>query len=62
MLLIPYTLLSESNDVLFNKVLLVGSIMALLKSNQFVKEFIGGIGIGTNFQSGIAGIRSLISK
>ena len=62
MLLIPYTLLKENNDVLFNKVLLVGSIMALLKSNQFVKEFIGGIGIGTNFQSGISGIRSLISK
>lgn len=62
MLLIPYTLLKESNDILFNKVLLVGSILALLKSNQFVKEFIGGIGIGTNFQSGIAGIRSLISK
>ena len=62
MLLIPYTLLKDSNDVLLNKVLLVGSIMALLKSNQFVKEFIGGIGIGNNFQSGIAGIRSLISK
>lgn len=62
MLLIPYTLLNESNDILFNKVLLVGSLLALLKSNQFVKEFIGGIGIGTNFQSGVAGIRSLISK
>ena len=62
MLLIPYTLLKESNDLLFNKVLLVGSIMALLKSNQFVKEFIGGIGIGTNFQNGLIGIRSLISK
>lgn len=62
MLLIPFTLLKESNDVLFNKVLLVGSIMALLKSNHFVKEFIGGIGIGTNFQSGIAGMRSIISK
>ena len=62
MLLIPYTLLKESNDALFNKVLLVGSIMALLKSNQFVKEIIGGIGISTNFQNGIAGIRSLVSK
>lgn len=62
MLLIPFTLIKDGNDLLFNKVLLVGSIIALLKSNQFVKEFIGGIGIGTNFQSGIAGIRSLFSK
>ena len=59
MLLIPFSLLKDSNDLLFNKILLVGSIMALLKSNQFVKEFIG---ISTNFQSGIAGMRSLLSK
>lgn len=62
MLLIPYSLLKDSNDLLFNKILLVGSVTALLKSNQFVKEFMGGLGIGTNFQSGIAGIRTLISK
>ena len=62
MLLIPFSLLKDSNDLLFNKILLVGSIMALLKSNQFVKEFMGGLGISTNFQSGIAGMRSLLSK
>lgn len=61
-LLIPYALIRENSSSIFNKILLVGSIMSLLKSNQFVKEFMGGIGIGTNFQSGIAGIRSLISK
>lgn len=62
MLLIPYSLLNANNDILFNKVLLVGSLTALLKSNQFVKEFMGGIGIGTNFQNGLTGIRTLISK
>ena len=62
MLLIPYALIRENNNSLFNKILLVGSITALLKSNQFVKEFIGGLGIGTNFQTGLAGIRSMISK
>ena len=62
MLLIPFSLLKDNNELLFNKILLVGSITALLKSNQFVKEFMGGLGIGTNFQSGIAGIRSIISK
>lgn len=61
-LLIPYALMREKSNLLFNKVLLVGSIMALLKSNQLVKEFMGGIGIGTNFQTGLAGIRSMISK
>ena len=62
MLLIPFSLLKDKNDLLFNKILLVGSITALLKSNQFVKEFMGGLGIGTNFQSGLTGIRSLLSK
>ncbi len=62
MLLIPYALIRENNNSLFNKILLVGSITALLKSNQFVKEFMGGLGIGTNFQTGLAGIRSMISK
>ena len=62
MLLIPFSLLKDNNDLLFNKILLVGSITALLKSNQFVKEFMGGLGIGTNFQNGITGIRSLFSK
>lgn len=62
MLLIPFSLLKDNNDLLFNKILLVGSITALLKSNQFVKEFMGGLGIGTNFQSGVAGIRTLFSK
>ncbi len=61
-MLIPFALIKENSSTLFNKVLLVGSIMALLKSNQLVKEIIGGIGIGTNFQSGIAGIKSMISR
>lgn len=62
MLLIPYSLIRENTDSIFNKILLVGSVIALLKSNQFVKEFMGGLGIGTNFHTGIAGIRSMISK
>lgn len=61
-LLIPYSLIYDSSNVLFNKVLIVGSFIALIKSNQFVREFIGGIGIDTNFQSGISGIKSLLSR
>ncbi len=40
-LLIPYSLIRENTKTIFNKVLILGSIMALLKSNQFVKEFMG---------------------
>jgi hypothetical protein len=36
--------------------------MALLKSNQFVKEIIGGIGISSGLQSGLVGLKSLLSK
>lgn len=61
LLIIPHALLKE-NDTFFNKLLLVGSISALLKSGQLVKEFLGGIGITTNFQAGISGIKSMISR
>ncbi len=61
-LLIPYALIRENTQSLFNQILLVGSVMALLKSNQFVKELVGGIGITSGLQTGIAGLKNLISK
>jgi len=62
LLLIPYALIKENSDSIFNKLLLVGSISALLKAGQLVKEFLGGIGIQTNFQAGLSGIKSMISR
>ena len=62
LLIFPHTLLKEGSNDLFNKIILIGSISALLKSNQLVKEFLGGIGITTNFQSGVAGLKSMISR
>ena len=62
LLLIPHALLKEDSNSIFNKLLLVGSISALLKSGQLIKEFLGGIGITTNFQAGISGIKSMISR
>lgn len=53
-LLLPFAILKEHSLDIFNKFLLIGSIYALLKSNQFVKEFINGTGISTDFNSGIA--------
>jgi hypothetical protein len=61
-LLLPYAIIKEGADSLFNKLLLMGAIYALLKSNQFIKEFMGGIGISSNFQAGLAGLSSLIRR
>ena len=62
LLLIPHALIKENSNSIFNKLLLVGSISALLKSSQLVKEFLGGIGIQTNFQAGISGIKSMFAR
>ncbi len=62
LLIIPYALLKENSESLFNQILLVGSISALLKSEQLVKEFFSGVGISTNFQAGISGIKSMFLK
>lgn len=61
-LLLPFAILKENSSTLFNKFLLIGSVSALLKSNQFVKEFINGTGISTDFSSGINGLKSLFTK
>lgn len=61
-LILPYAIIKENSSSIFNKLLLVGSINALLKANQFLKEFMGGVGITTNFQSGISGIKSMIMR
>lgn len=62
LLIITYSLLQEKSNPLLNKILLIGSISALLKSGQLVKEFLGGIGINTNFQAGVAGIKSMFMR
>ena len=62
LLIIPYALLKEDSSSLFNKILLIGSISALLKSGQLVKEFLGGIGITSNFSSGVSGIKSIFMR
>lgn len=61
-LLLPYAIIKENFNSIFSKLLMLGAIMALLRANQFVKEFMGGIGIGTNFQSGVSAIKSMISR
>lgn len=50
-LLLPYAIIKDSSAEILNKILIIGAINALLKSGQFIKEFMGGIGISSNFQS-----------
>ena len=54
--------MKDNSDSLFNELLMVGAITALLKSNQFVRELIGGLGITTNFQSGLVGLKNLFTN
>ena len=61
-LLLPFAILKENSSTTFNKFLLIGSVYALLKSNQFVKELINGTGISTDFSSGVNGLKSLFMK
>ena len=53
-LLLPFAILKEASSTIFSKLLLIGSVYALLKANQFVKEFINGTGISTDFNSGVS--------
>jgi hypothetical protein len=48
--------------MLFNKLLLIGSISALLKANQFIREFIGGIDVNATLPSAISNIKSMLIK
>lgn len=50
-LLLPYAIIKDSSSEILNKLLIIGAINALIKSSQFIKEFMGGIGISSNFQS-----------
>lgn len=61
-LLLSFTLANETSNPLFNNILLVGAINALLKANQFVKELIGGLGINANIQNGISSLKSMFTK
>ena len=61
-LLLPYAIIKDNSTSLFNKLLLIGSIYALLKSGEFLREFMGGIGITANFQSGISGLRNMFRR
>lgn len=61
-LLLSFTLVNETANPLFNNILLVGAINALLKANEFVKELIGGLGINANIQNGITNIKSMFLK
>ena len=55
-LLLTFSINIDSNDIL-NKLIYIGSIYALTKANNFVKELFGGI--STNVSSNFSNIRFL---
>ena len=61
-LVLPFILIKETSNTMFNKILLIGTISALLKSNQTIREIIGGLDITANIQSGISGLKSMFAK
>ncbi|MBQ9266828.1 MAG: hypothetical protein IJ217_00855 [Clostridia bacterium] len=61
-LLLSYAIIKETNVSPFRELLLVGTIMALLKSNEYVRELMGGLNITSNFSTGMAGLKSMFTR
>ena len=58
-LIIAFSLDYNSQDI-FSKLMYIGTIYALIKSNSYVREFMGGL--STDVNVGISGIRNLFNK
>ena len=61
-LVLSFSITREMLESPLKELLLVGTIIALMKSNEYVKDLLGGLGVSTNFQSGISGIKSIFSR
>ena len=61
-LLLSFALMKEGTTTIFNQILLIGTTISLMKSSQFVKEFINNTGISTDFSAGVSGIKSLFMR
>jgi hypothetical protein len=59
-MILVFVIIKENDASIFGKLLLLGCTYALLKSNQFVRDFINGTGISTDFSSGISGLKSIM--
>ena len=58
-LLISFSIEFNSSDI-FSKFVYIGSIYALIRSNSFIRDFMGGL--STDVSSGISTFRSMLSK
>lgn len=58
-LLISFSIKFDSSDM-FSKFVYMGSIYALIRSNSFIKDFMGGL--STDVSMGFSSIKSLFSK
>lgn len=58
-LIIPFSINSNiTNYTIFNKLVFIGSIYALIKANDYLREIIGGI--STNIQTGFSNLKNII--
>lgn len=48
------------SDNIFSKLLYIGGIYALMKANQFIKEFMGGL--STNISSNLSGLKMFLGR
>ena len=61
-LLLSFAIIKENSSNVFSQILLIGSTLALMRSTQFVKEFLNNTGISTDFSAGIGGLKSLFMR
>ena len=54
-------ILDNSNEIYF-KILIVGVIYTLYQLNSYIRELLGGFGIGNNINLGLSNIKSMFSK
>lgn len=58
-LLVTFSINYTSSDI-FSKIIYIGSIYSLIKANNFVKEFMGGL--STDVSTGISNFKNLFTK
>ena len=58
-LLVTFSINYTSSDI-FSKIVYIGSIYSLIKANNFVKEFMGGL--STDVSTGISNFKNLFTK
>lgn len=52
----------NGEDLLTDEILILSILTAFTKTNDIIKEFLNGAGISSNFNSGVQGLKSMVSR